>query len=145
MDAIEAGGKTAAALVTRLDELEKDKQAITAEMAATVPAPIRIAPNLRSLYVARVEGMVSDLVRDDESRARAVLALRTVITRVVLTPLPVRGQFEIEVLGDEIGMITLAIQDLRGPASSHTVRLVAEEGPTPGSMFRIKVRASGRG
>ena len=135
VDAIEAGGRTAAPLIARLDELERERQDLQAELNMTVPPPIKMIPNLRGRFAGKIAAMAKDLTRDAESRSRAILALRTAITKVVLTPMAERGHFEIEILGDEVGVMMLALGEAKPTAALHTARMVAEEGlepPTPG-------------
>ncbi len=79
-------GKYNPALTTRLTALEADKAAAEAKRLALAPGPaIEIHPNLPALYRRKVEHLQAAL-NDPELRVEAGEALRSVITRIVLTP-----------------------------------------------------------
>jgi site-specific DNA recombinase len=83
----------------RMTELERQKAEIAARLAqAPRPAPI-IHPNMAQAYLRKVERLVGTLDHP-EVRHEAASALRSIISRIVLTPGEKRGQLHASLHGE---------------------------------------------
>jgi site-specific DNA recombinase len=99
-------GKYNPALTDRLSALEAEKADAEAKRQALEPPPvIEIHPNLPALYRREVEQLQAAL-SDPELRVEAGEMLRSVITRIVLTP--VGDQLEVKLYGDLAEIVALS-------------------------------------
>ncbi len=104
-DAI-ADGLRSPGLQAKLDSLESRKAELIAKLQTPVPAAPRLHPNLAEVYRAKVERLGEALQAGADSQV-ALDAVRSLIERVVLTPLETGKGFEIELVGEIAAMITL--------------------------------------
>ncbi len=106
-------GAWSPSLQARLDELERSKLDLTAQLEAT-PAPskvVRLHLDMAELYRERVAALERALC-DPEVRQEASEALQALIERVVLTPdAGAPDRLRIELAGDLATILTLAAGD----------------------------------
>lgn len=106
--------------------LEQRKKEVEAFLeAADEPAPL-LYPSMAELCRSRVQQLYDALQSEDsKKRMEAADIVRTLVERIVLTP--VNGKVEIDVQGDLAGILTLSVQkqspaDVAGPSQ---VKMVA--------------------
>ena len=89
----------------RLDELETQKAATEAELAAVPEEPkVRLHPDLPKLYAAKVAHL-RDALDDPAIREEAAEVLRSLIDKVVLTP--TAGRLAAELRGDLAAILSM--------------------------------------
>ena len=109
-----ADGFRAAGLQDQLATLEARRLELTRKLNATPAAQPRLHPNLPEVYRAKMAQLQEALEVGPENQS-ALEAVRSLIERIVLHPLPEQG-FEIEIFGDIASMIRLG----RTPANGQT-------------------------
>jgi site-specific DNA recombinase len=105
IDAISEGMR-GAGLQAKMDGLEARKAELVAKLGAPAPATPRLHPNLSEIYRAKVERLGEALKAGADTQA-ALDAARSLIERVVLTPLETGKGFEIELVGEIAAMVAL--------------------------------------
>ena len=109
-----AEGADAKALNAKLKELEARKEELESSLAeAADPEPL-IHPNLAALYQQKVEELHMAL-EEDETREEAMEIIRSLIDKVVLTP--VDGELRIDLHGELAGILALSEEGSKKPAS----------------------------
>jgi site-specific DNA recombinase len=133
---IENGGYHPA-LTERLNELEREKQAAGARLNDAPPCLPDTLPNVAEIYRAKVARLVEAL-KDPEAARGAAEDIRSLVGRVVLTPAPKRGQFEVILHGDLASILELVSQKRKRLTPRPGVRLsvVAGVGFEP-TTFRL--------
>jgi site-specific DNA recombinase len=99
---IENGGYKPA-LLDRLDELELQRGSLRESLARAAAAPPDVHPNVSEIFRTKV-ARLADTLNDPTDRAEAAVAIRNVITRVVLTPADGPGELRATLEG-ELGTI----------------------------------------
>lgn len=95
-----AGNRT---LLARMTELEQREDAVNARLAEDPADAPDIHPNIAGLYARKVARLTEALNHPDE-RAEAAEAIRSLITKITLTPGAKRGEVN-AVLEGELGML----------------------------------------
>jgi DNA invertase Pin-like site-specific DNA recombinase len=108
-----ADGFRAPGLQAQLDTLEAKRAALAAELETPAPALPRLHSNLAQVYRGKVERLAEAFQTGPESQ-EAMDAVRNLVERIVLTPLPTGKGFEIELIGEIAAMIRLGME--RPPA-----------------------------
>lgn len=126
IDAIEAG-MLDDDLKRRFKEQTTRRDQLKAELASLTEKPqvVELLPNLADIYEQKIAGL-TDALKSDEDRARAIQALRMIFTRIEVHPLKGRGEFNLE--------ITTSLPELLGMEQTKNQRgfaVVAEEGFEP--------------
>jgi len=127
-----ATGQSSPALLTRLENLEKEKHEFEQGLAFNVPDPVRIHPNVADIYLSKINDLRQAL-NDENTRMEAVQILRALIDEIRLHPID--GALQIELIGDLatlLGYADTANKDKKMPGShgdpSSTKWLVAGAG-----------------
>ena len=138
-DAI-AEGLRSPGLREKLEKLEAERDALRRALSAPPPSPVRLHPNLAELYRRRVEELASAL-EDEDLRTSAVLLIRRLIERVVVTEL--EHGFQAELNGAIVNMVSLALGEASGTEkavlderTACSVKVVAGRGFEP-LTFRL--------
>ncbi len=105
-----ADGFRAPGLQDKLSALEAKRAVLTAKLEAPAPATPRLHPNLAQIYRDKVERL-GDALKATPDSQEAIDAIRALIDRVVLTPLPTGRGFEIELIGEIAAMVALGLTD----------------------------------
>jgi site-specific DNA recombinase len=141
IDAI-AEGMRGAGLQAKMDALESRKAELVAKLGAPASATPRLHPNLSEVYRAKVERLGEALKAGADTQA-ALDAARSLIERVVLTPLKGGKGFEIELVGEIAAMVALgagmpqATRSASGPGLfERSIKVVAGIGFEP-MTFRL--------
>ncbi len=100
-----ADGRSNAALLDRLSDLEAEKATLDIDLDASRPEPVRIHPNAAELYVAKVRDLRDSLGAED-ARDEAAAILRTLIEEITLHP--VDGELRIEIRGELATLLAFA-------------------------------------
>ena len=112
-------------LTSRLSALEAERAELNAKLASLSSAPmIELHPNLAELYRRQVKRLAEALDAPD-TRVEAGEAIRSLITRIVLTPADGGGALQVKLYGDLAEIIAFSEgrrQNENGPA-------FCEEGP----------------
>jgi site-specific DNA recombinase len=125
------------ALLTHLENLEKRQEAIEAELADVVPAPVELHPNVGEIYRKKIRDLKAYLAAaDDDNRADAYQAIRELIQKVVIIPKGGRYQgHDIEIHGQLAALLEASRHGtMREPKSMGA--LVAGVGFEP-TTFRL--------
>ena len=94
----------------RLVRLEARKNELVTSMNfAPVPPNVEVHPNLPHLYRRKVE-QLSVLLEDEDHRAEAMGAIRSLITQIDVHPGNRRGHCHLELVGSLAGILTFATQ-----------------------------------
>ena len=104
MDAI-AEGIPAASLKDELLDLEARKVRLERDLEATTNEPLRLHPNMAEIYRQKIAAF-HDLLEKPESKAEAFEAIRSLIDRIVLTP--VNDELRIDLHGAIAAILQLA-------------------------------------
>jgi DNA invertase Pin-like site-specific DNA recombinase len=127
-------------LTKRLTALEAEKTEMEAKLGSLGPAPvIELHPNLPALYRHKVERLAEALGAHD-TRVEAGEAIRSLISRVVLTP--VEGQLEVRLYGDLAEIVAFSERGERkekGPASGEAGPLLSVVAGTCNHLYRTAV------
>ncbi|WP_323010582.1 recombinase family protein [Paracoccus sp. (in: a-proteobacteria)] len=119
-------GGAADALNAKMVQLEHRKKDLTTFLAETDEPPPLLHPSMALQYRKRVQQLYEALQGDDEAqRIEAADILRSLVDKIVLTP--VDGKIEIDVQGDLAGILMLSAQT-KNPAAGATgsqVKMVA--------------------
>jgi site-specific DNA recombinase len=99
---IENGGYKPA-LLDRLDELELQRGRLRERLAQVSATPPDVHPNVSELFRAKV-ARLTETLNDPADRNQAAQAIRSLITRVVLSPGPDSGEIKATLEG-ELGTI----------------------------------------
>ena len=105
IDAISEGIR-GAGLQAKMDALDSRKAELVAKLGAPAPATPRLHPNLSEIYRAKV-ARLSEALKTGADTQAALDAARSLIERVVLTPLEGGNGFEIELVGEIAAMVAL--------------------------------------
>lgn len=103
VDQVADGHLSGAAVKGRLDGLEQDRARLEAALAAFAEAaqPVVLHPRIVEAYVGLVRDLQAGLAGEGTlQRRQAHEAFRRLVTAIVVTPLPERGQYELELQGD---------------------------------------------
>jgi site-specific DNA recombinase len=103
-------GRTSAALLDRLETLEKEKAELDKELGAPEPEPVIIHPNAASLYSVKVADLRDALTREG-ARDEAATILRGLVTQIRLHP--VDGELQIELIGELATLLDFAARDAK--------------------------------
>src|SRR5690606_7448702 len=121
----------------RSKKLEARKSELEQFLAEADEPPPLLHPSMALQYRKRVQQLYDALQNADEGkRIEAVDTLRSLVDRIILTP--VDGKMEIDVQGDLAGILTISVQS-KNPASgagSSQVKMVAGAGFEP-ATFRL--------
>ncbi|PZR78880.1 MAG: resolvase, partial [Stutzerimonas stutzeri] len=116
----------------RSKKLEARKSELEQFLAEADEPPPLLHPSMALQYRKRVQQLYDALQNADEGkRIEAVDTLRSLVDRIILTP--VEGKMEIDVQGDLAGILTISVQS-KNPASgagSSQVKMVAGAGFEP--------------
>jgi site-specific DNA recombinase len=107
LDAFTSGALKGASVQTKLEALEARQSEVAKELAGLSREPVRLHPNLATLYRRKVAAL-QDLLERDATRAEAVEIIRSLLDRVVFRPTPEARGIEVELVGDIAGMVHLA-------------------------------------
>jgi site-specific DNA recombinase len=139
LDAFTSGVLKGASVQTKLEALEVRQGEVVKELAGLSEEPVRLHPNLASLYRRKVTAL-QDVLQSDATRAEAVEIIRSLVAQVIFRPTPKAG-LEVELVGDIAGMVHLAQNAENSPVSgavhdhfTRSVKVVA--GPQPMSGAR---------
>ncbi len=115
VDAI-AEGTASKALKAKLERLEEESENLNAEQKALVTEqPPELHPNLPALYRSQVGDLERALTRTPVERASASEIIRSLISRIVVSPGEGRGAVTISVEGSIPAILDLARQRERAP------------------------------
>ena len=98
-------GRSGAALLDRLETLEREKHKLQIEVAKPAPTSIRIHPNVAEHYVSMIENLCGWLNRA-ETKAEASTILRTLVEEIRLHP--INSELQIELCGDLASLFNFA-------------------------------------
>ena len=137
IDAI-ADGLRAPGLQQRLDDLEARRKQLEQELAAPPTTPVRLHPNLATVYRQQVERLQEALNQPD-IRDEAIQVLRSLVERVSISP--AKNGLEIEIVGEIAKMVELGIENQAKRATldeeaARSVKVVAGIGFEP-MTFRL--------
>lgn len=105
-DAIADGFRTAG-ILAQLEELERKRSQMDAELSAPQPSTVRLHPRLSELYRAKVTDLAINL-QDPTIRSRALDILRGLIHRVTVRLLADGNTPVLELEGEIVAMIDAA-------------------------------------
>jgi site-specific DNA recombinase len=109
---ISSGDGAPESVRTELVRLEARKNDLVTSMNfAPVPHNVEVHPNLPHLYRQKVE-QPSVLLEDEDHRAEAMGAIRSLITRIDVHPSNRRGHCHLELVGSLAGILTFATQKI---------------------------------
>jgi site-specific DNA recombinase len=141
LDAFASGVLKGASVQTKLEALEGRQGEVAKELAGLSEEPVRLHPNLASLYRRKVTAL-QDVLQSDATRTEAVEIIRSLVEQVIFRPTPKAG-LEFELVGDIAGMVHLAQNAETSPVSgavhdqfSRSVKVVAGVGFEP-TTFRL--------
>ncbi len=100
-----AEGIKSTSVAAKLATLEVEREAHSALLGQEPEQPVRMHPNLASLYRKKVESL-RDALTNEETRTEALGILRSLIEAVVIYP--IEGGYEIELIGEIANMVDLA-------------------------------------
>jgi len=130
-------GGAADAINAKLLTLESRKWELQRFLAEAQEPPPMLHPSMALQYRRRVQQLYDALQGDDEERrVEAAEVLRTLVDKIILTPL--NGKLEIDVQGDLAGILAISVQS-KNPAALATgaqVKMVAGTGFEP-VTFRL--------
>jgi site-specific DNA recombinase len=138
IDAI-AEGLRAPGLQKRLEEFELRRAQLEQEIASTSTPPVRLHPNLATVYRRKVERL-QHVLSDLDIRDEAIQVLRGLIESVCITPS--ETGFDVEIVGEIAKMIELGMAEgkKKGPIlderTTRSVKVVAGVGFEP-TTFRL--------
>jgi len=118
VDAI-AGGADAQSLNARLKEFEVQQAVLQTKLASSPEQEPLLHPNLASLYRDKIEAL-ADALQASDSRAEAFEIIRSLVDKVVLTP--VDDELQIDLHGDLAGVLQLCNAGKKKPAASFEER-----------------------
>ena len=122
-------GGAADAINAKMVAQEKRKKELEHFLAEADEPPPLLHPSMALQYRKRVQQLYDTLQDEDEGkRIEAADTLRSLVDRIVLTP--VEGKMEIDVQGDLAGILTISTQSKNpaGRAGSSQVKMVAGAG-----------------
>jgi site-specific DNA recombinase len=132
VDAI-AEGVASPAMKTRLAALEGRRGALAQDTATAAQKVVGIHPRTVDVYRRAVSELETTIACDAAGRGEAMEAVRSLVSRIDVHPLPERGQFQLKVHGLIAALLTLPSatnkQGTRG-----TVMMVAGEGFEPPTL-----------
>ncbi|CAN5553475.1 hypothetical protein BH10PSE6_BH10PSE6_17860 [soil metagenome] len=97
----------ARAAKAKMDGLERRKAQLKAELAHAEEPPPLLHPKMADFYREQVTGLAAALRGDEDgSRTEAAERLRSLVSKIVLTPAD--GKLTIDVHGDLAGILTIA-------------------------------------
>ncbi|MGE0037739.1 MAG: recombinase family protein [Xanthobacteraceae bacterium] len=142
LDAFASGALKGASVQSKLDVLEARKGEVVRELAGLRVEPVRLHPNLATLY-ARKLAALQDLLECDATRTEATEIIRSLVEQVIFRP-TAEAALEVELVGDIAGMIHLAqTSKENSPVSravhdefARSVKMVAGVGFEP-TTFRL--------
>nr|WP_313665934.1 recombinase family protein [Brucella intermedia] len=130
-------GGAADAINAKMVRLEQRKKELALFLAEAEEPPPLLHPSMALQYRARVQQLYEALQGDDEAqRIEAADILRSLVDKIVLTP--VDGKVEIDVQGDLAGILMISAQT-KNPAGGRggsQVKMVAGAGFEP-AAFRL--------
>ncbi|MBR9780961.1 MAG: recombinase family protein [Rhodospirillales bacterium] len=108
MSAIE-DGMYQSAMKFRMEELEQEKQEIIARMDEVPQDVPDIHPNIAEIYRKKVQNLTAAL-DDPLMYAEAADAIRSVVGEIIVTPGDKRGDFQISLRGELMGILDIATE-----------------------------------
>jgi site-specific DNA recombinase len=133
-------GTPARTVKDRMAQLEARKDVLEAQLAQGEDVKISVHPHMASIYRERVANLREALAREG-CQAEAAEIMRTLIDRIVLTPVSRDGKetLSITLHGDLAGILELCQQSKtpgRSRASAEQIKVVAGAGFEP-ATFRL--------
>jgi predicted nuclease with TOPRIM domain len=144
IDAIADGLRTPA-LKERLEGLEAEKAELETKLQQPPTQSPRLHPNMAEIYRRNVERL-HEVLRDPATADEAVAAARSLIDRIVMTPM--RDGFEIELVGAIANMVALTIDGTkpgrlaRQPASLCNNEFLSSVKVVAGARYRFHLLAT---
>mgnify|MGYP003150535940 FL=1 len=108
MSAIE-DGMYQSAMKSRMEELEQEKQEIIARMDEVPQDVPDIHPNIAEIYRKKVQNLTAAL-DDPLMYAEAADAIRSVVGEIIISPGDKRGDFQISLRGELMGILYIATE-----------------------------------
>ena len=134
VDAI-ADGMYHPSMKAKMDGFERRKAQLETELAHAAEPPPLLHPKMADFYREQVTGLAAALRGDDGgSRTEAAERLRSLVSKIVLTPAD--GKLTIDVHGDLAGILTIA----QAKALSSEI----SEGPDTKDQRRLRQNNKGR-
>lgn len=138
VDAI-ANGAPVAKLKDKMWELENRQVVLKELLADAKETPVLFHPNMAKRYYEEVRGLIDGL-NDPQHRPEAAEIIRSLIDRIVLTPVDGEKRLSIDLMGDLAGILTMATgrKDIRleREVADQQVKMVAGAGFEP-ATFRL--------
>ena len=118
LEAFASGSLTGPSVQTKLRALENRQREVASELAGLAADPVRLHPNLATVYRQKVAHL-QDLLANKDTQTEAVQVLRSLVDQVVLQPKD--GALEVELIGDIAKMVLVAQQNLNNSPPSRAV------------------------
>jgi len=108
MSAIE-DGMYQSSMKSRMEELEQEKQEIIARMDEVPQYVPDVHPNIAEIYRKKVQNLTAAL-DEPQMYAEAADAIRSVVGEIIVTPGDKRGDFQISLRGELMGILDIATE-----------------------------------
>ena len=120
LEAFVSGALKGVSVQTKLEALEMRQGEVAKELAGLLNEPVRLHPNLATMYRRKVAAL-QNLLENDATRTEAVEIIRQLVDRVIFRPAAAAG-LEVELVGDIARMV-------------HLVQNSNENGPFSGAVL----------
>ena len=104
----------------RMVKLDQRRMELEHLLATTEEAPVLLHPNMAKRYHEEVQNLITALQNDD-FRSEAAQILRTLIDKIVLTPVPGEQRLSVDIQGDLAGILAIASASKR-----HDIKQISE-------------------
>lgn len=142
-----ADGVDATLIRDRANAVQKRRVELEALLTTVKEEPVLFHPNMANRYQKEIQNLVASL-SDSEARPQAARIIRTLIEKVVFTPVPGEKRLALDLIGDLAGILTIATKRdrmaINGELSKfQPVQNDAEDGSSPQHPDRKKPQFPG--
>jgi len=117
-----ADGVDATLIKDRANEVQRRRQEIEAILAGHKDEPIVFHPNMAARYRTAIRDLIQTFNKE-ENRQEARNTLRTLIDKIVLTPIPEEKRLAVDLIGDLAGILGIATNRDRKAVSADLSKL----------------------